>query len=416
MATDLATTEESSREGTQRLATAAERAGGGSPALQREQKLEAIGQLAGGLAHDLNNLLTIIVGNLELVKRRFGDTPGLARRVDAALSASSRAAELTRRLLGISHLQPMRLEAVDVGCLVIGLAEQLQRTWGRSIVIETDIEPDVVPIQTDRSQLETALENLCLNARDAMAPGGCLRLAVRTVGVRRGEVRGAVAALEPGDYVAVEVRDDGAGMPPDVLEQAFDPFFTTKELGAGAGLGLSIVHGFVRRARGAVDLKSARGNGTSAVLYLPTSASGHRVATAPPEASLPRSMRSTTVLCVEDDEDIREFAVDVLRDGGYEVCEAANGRAALEVLRSERPFDLLLTDVLMPGGVTGRAVAGEARSRRTRIRVLYVSGYAPDALLGGGRLESHESFLAKPYSAADLLRSVEDALERGDPS
>jgi CheY-like chemotaxis protein len=385
------------------------------PTPKRDEKLEAIGQLAGGLAHDLNNLLTIILGNLQLVKRRFGETPGLASRLDAALGASSRAAELTRRLLGISHLQPMQLEAVDVGDLVTGLAAQLRRTWGESIRIETDVEPGLGAVQSDRAQLETALVNLCTNARDAMAAGGRLRLSVRKVRVAC-EEWDPNAALEPGEYVTVAVRDDGAGMAPEVLERAFDPFFTTKEMGNGAGLGLSVVHGFARRARGAVDLKSERGGGTCATVYLPVAVAWRPAAAAAPEPGDPESVRRATVLVVEDDEDIREFAASVLRDAGYEVCEAADGVAALEILRSERPLDLLLTDVLMPGGVSGQEVAGEARARAVPIKVLYASGYAPDSLLRGGRLRNHESFIPKPYSADDLVRSVQSAFEQGERS
>jgi CheY-like chemotaxis protein len=375
---------------------------------QRDQKLEAIAGFAGGLAHDLNNLLTIVLGNLQLVKRRLGDAPGLANRLEAALGAGSRAAELTRRLLGISHLQPMRVEAVDVGALVTGLADQLRRTWGDSIAVESSVEPDVGSLQTDPGQLEAALVDLCLNAREAMAAGGRLRLVVRRV--PRGEGRpDSIAALPSGDYAAVEVRDDGAGMTPDVLERAFDPFFTTKELGHGAGLGLSVVHGFVRRAHGAVDLESEPGKGTCATLYLPRTVEARRDADTRPEARGAKSMRRATVLVVEDDEDIREFAASVLRDAGYEVCEAADGRSAVEILRHRPPFDLLLTDVMLPGGMTGQEVAGEAQAGERPVPVLYASGHAPDALLRDGRLRGYESFLAKPYSADDLVRSVHDA-------
>jgi CheY-like chemotaxis protein len=305
----------------------------------------------------------------------------------------------------------MRVEAVDVGALVTGLADQLRRTWGDSIAVESSIEPEVGSLQTDPGQLEAALVDLCLNARDAIAAGGRLRLEVRKVPRDEGRPD-SISALAPGDYVAVEVRDDGVGMAPDVLERAFDPFFTTKELGHGAGLGLSVVHGFARRARGAVDLQSETGKGTCATLYLPRTLEEHRDADARPEAGGARSLRPATVLVVEDDEDIREFAASVLRDAGYQVCEAADGRSAVEILRHRPPFDLLLTDVMMPGGITGQEVAEEAQAGGRPVPVVYASGHAPDALLRDGRLRGHESFLAKPYSADELVRSVQDACGR----
>jgi CheY-like chemotaxis protein len=382
----------------------------------RDRKLEAIGHLAGGLAHDLNNLLTIVLGNLQLVKRRVGDAPGVASRLEAALGASARASELTRRLLGLSHFQPMRLEEVDVGSLVTALGDELRRTWGPSIAVEVKVDPGAGTIRTDRSQLEAALASLCTNAQEAMSSRGRLRLEVRRLGAHEPPPL-PDAALAPGGYVAIEIHDDGPGMAPQVLERAFDPFFTTKPLGNGAGLGLGTVHGYSKRAQGAIALQSAPGQGTSAILYLPAQPRETRPAAPCLEPDVARAAPRARILVVEDDEDIREFAASVLRDGGFEVWEAGDGRAALEILRSERPLDLLLTDVLMPGGVNGRQVADEARASRSGLRILFTSGYVPDALCaaGGHHPAPPTDFLSKPYSADELLRCVHAVFAAGVP-
>ena len=377
--------------------------------LRHAQKMEAVGQLTGGVAHDFNNLLAVIVGNLELVELEVGQRGEAPEWIQRAIAAAERGANLTQRLLAFSRKQALRPEPVEVQQLIRGMLELLRRTLGETIEIEILGEVGLWPSLVDPGQLENSILNLAINARDAMPEGG--KLTIETSNVQVGEdYSAAETELEPGQYVRVAVRDSGDGMSAEVAAHAFDPFFTTKEVGEGSGLGLSMVYGFAKQSGGHAVLSSVEGQGTTLELYLPRYAGGEaEAAVRPQEGSRPRA-RGERVLVVEDDAEVRALILRILNSLGYEVREASSARAALELLESEARVDLLLTDVVLPAGMSGRALAEAASDRRPNLPVLYMSGYTEDAVVQRGRLEDDLHFLQKPFRIGAIAQAVRRAL------
>ncbi len=378
-------------------------------ALNQAQKLKAVGQLTGGVAHDFNNLLTIILGNLAMLEEGLRDNPELFKSAHTAMNAARRGADLTRRLLAFSRQQALQPRLLAPGQQLQEIAELLARTLGANIELETAADPAVWNIRVDPGQLTNAVLNLAINARDAMPGGGCLRIEAGNV-----TLDAAHAARYPdvvaGDYVRLTVADTGTGMTPEVIERAFEPFFTTKELGAGTGLGLSMVYGFVKQSGGHVRIRSQVGAGTTVELYLPRHTSRGRETLAAAQAALDESrLRGRErVLLVEDDPDIRDFVARTLTGFGYRVREAATGREALALLAPEAPVDLLLSDMTMPGGISGYDLVLEARRQQPELRVLLMSGFTDMA----GQLPADCALLEKPFQKLDLARAVRLTLDR----
>ena len=367
-------------------------------ALRQAQKVEAIGQLTGGIAHDFNNLLTGIIGSLGLVRRRMAtnNLDDIPRLMDAASAAALRAATLTHRLLAFGRRQSLDTRPNDVNRIVTGVEDLLQRTMGERIDMVCKLSDDLWTASTDANQLESALLNLAINARDAMPDGG--RLKIET----------ANAQLD-GEYVTVSVSDTGIGMPPEVLEKAVDPFFTTKPVGEGTGLGLSVIYGFTKQSRGHLRIDSKVGQGTTVTLYLPR-ALQDAIDLKPVALETPRG-HGETILVVEDDATVRSIISDVLRDLGYNVLTAADARFAIPLLQSEGAIDLLISDVILPH-VNGRKLAEMARTSRPALKVLFVSGYSEDAIVRGDLIEAGMDMLTKPF-ALDTLGAKVHAMING---
>jgi nitrogen-specific signal transduction histidine kinase len=382
--------------------------------LRRSQRMEALGQLTGGLAHDFNNLLTVILGNAEMLVEALGHDEQLRGLADMTRMAAERGSELTSRLLAFARRQPLDPRPTDVNRLISGLDGLLRRTLGEHVEVEIVHGGGLWPALVDGAQLESAVLNLCINARDAMPGGGRL-----TIELANAHLDIAYADLHdevvPGQYVLVAVSDTGVGMSAETTERAFDPFFTTKSAGGGSGLGLSMVHGFIKQSQGHVKIYSELGEGTTVKLYLPRAARGAAALESRPTPA-PTLAGSERILLVEDDELVREHVADQLRDLGYQVTAAADGQAALVELRSDAPFDLLFTDVVMPGGISGRQLADEAQRLRPGLPVLFTSGYTENAIVHQGRLDPGVQLLQKPYRRGDLamkLRKVLDKAGRG---
>jgi len=372
--------------------------------LRQSQKMEAVGQLTGGIAHDFNNLLTGIIGGLDIVKRRLaaGRSGDVDRFIDAAVASANRAAGLTNRLLAFSRRQALDLKPLDLRQLIDVLQDLLRRTLGERIDIHLRIADDLWIAEGDVNQIEIALLNLAINARDAMPEGGVLSIEAANV-VVDSRASQQEDGLTPGDYVVMRVRDTGVGMAPDVMTRAFDPFFTTKPMGHGTGLGLSMVYGYAKQTRGHVQLDSAEGEGTTVALYVPRySGDAPIIVPTDPDAQLPAR---ETVLVVEDDPAVRLMVIEALRELGYTTIEAADDRAAMPVLESEQQIDLLVTDVGLPG-LNGRQIADFARLQRKNLRVLFITGYAEDAAMRDGFLEPGMEILAKPFSMDVLARRL----------
>jgi PAS domain S-box-containing protein len=377
--------------------------------LRQAQKLEAIGQLTGGVAHDFNNLLTIILGNNELLAESLEDRPELRQMAEMAVNAAERGAELTNRLLAFARRQALAPRAIDVGRLAAGMQVMLRRTLGEQIEVSVVRGADGWLAEVDPGQLEVALLNLAINARDAMPGGG--RLTIETANAWLDEATTARQAdLRPGPYVTISVSDTGTGMSPEVASRAFEPFFTTKEVGKGSGLGLSMVYGFIKQSGGHARLYSEPGHGTVVRLYLPRADAGEGAAALrEPEAMLPHGHEH--VLLVEDDPMVREHATGLLRGLGYRVTAAEDGQSALERLRRAADVELLFTDVVMPGGMNGAELAEVATTMRPYLRVLYASGYTDSTIIHGGRLDRGVHLLNKPYRRQDLALKVRQALD-----
>ncbi|HKT77678.1 MAG TPA: ATP-binding protein [Sphingobium sp.] len=389
-------------------------------ALRQAQKMETLGQLTGGVAHDFNNLLQIVTGNLELVQRGLaageranGDR--LRRAADSAMAGAQRAATLTQRLLAFSRRQPLAPERIDPNRLVSRMSDLLGRTLGETIEVETIQAARAWPIEVDTNQMENALLNLAVNARDAMPQGGKL-----TIEVANTHIDAHYAAREEdvraGQYVLISLSDTGEGMDADTLNHAIEPFFTTKEVGRGTGLGLSMVYGFIKQSGGHIRVYSEVGQGTTVKIYLPRHHGPVAANDRADEALSPPSGEGhETILVCEDDEYVRAYAVEVLKELGYQVIEASHGAAALEVLdRAAPPVDLLFTDVVLPGGMNGAEIAREALARHPGLLILFATGYARNAIIHHGRLDPGVELLTKPFTYTDLAAKVREMLDRSE--
>ncbi len=380
--------------------------------LRQSQKMEALGQLTGGVAHDFNNMLAIIVGNLDILGRRLpADQPKLKALVESALAGANRAAALTRRLLAYSRLQPLDPKPTDVNKSVTDMSELLRRTLGEAVLVETVLGGGVWRALVDAPQLESALLNLAVNARDAMPGGGKLTIETSNAALDQAYADENVE-VAPGQYVMIAVTDTGGGMTDEVMSRAFDPFFTTKGVGSGTGLGLSQVHGFLKQSRGHVKLYSELGVGTTVKLYLPRDLSGavaEETAKPAPEAALDQNH---TVLVVEDDEGVRQFTVGALRELGFAVIEAESGQTALKRLADQPKVSLLLTDVVMPA-MDGRRLVEAAMAVRPDLKVLYMTGYTRNAIVHNGMLDPGTRLLTKPFTVEELERELRAMLREG---
>jgi len=380
-------------------------------ALRQSQKMEAVGQLTGGLAHDFNNLLTGISGSLQLMQTRLsqGRVNELDRYITAADGAARRAASLTHRLLAFSRRQTLDPKPTKINRLIAGLEELIRRTVGPGIQVEVVGAAGLWTALVDRNQLENALLNLCINARDAMPEGG--RITIETANKWLDERAARERELSPGQYISLCVTDTGTGMTPEVIKRAFDPFFTTKPLGQGTGLGLSMIYGFARQSGGQVRIYSEVGKGTTMCLYLPRHQGRDEDAQIAHEWEVaPRATEGQTVLVVDDEPTVRMLVSEVLQELGYTAIEVADGSTGLQVLRSDQRIDLLITDVGLPGGINGRQVADGAREVRPDLKVLFITGYAENAVVGNGHLEPGMQVLAKPFPMEALATRIRDLM------
>jgi PAS domain S-box-containing protein len=383
--------------------------------LRQVQKMEAIGQLTGGIAHDFNNLLTVISGNIETVQRRMSRTdPGLYRYLEAAARAVERASTLTHRLLAYSRRQPLEPKPVELNRLIMGMSDLLGRTIGAHITIETVLAGGLWQVSADPNQVENAILNLAVNARDAMPDGG--KLTLETANSYLDEAYARInAEVTPGQYAMLAVSDTGIGMTPDVVEKAFEPFFTTKALGEGTGLGLSQVYGFIKQSGGHIKIYSELGEGTTVRLYLP------RLRERPPVvhedapvAQPPPLGGQETILVVEDNDEVRAYTTDILRELGYEILEATEGDTALSLIASEPRIKLLFTDVGLPGPFNGRQIADEARKLRSDLKILFTTGYAQNAIIHQGRLDPGVQLIVKPFNFAGLAAKIRQMFDEAE--
>ncbi|WP_207801760.1 ATP-binding protein [Phenylobacterium hankyongense] len=387
-------------------------------ALRQSQKMESLGQLTGGVAHDFNNLLTVIMGGLETIGRHLAKLPSnaenarLHRARDMAMYGAERAATLTARLLAFSRRQPLQPQAIDPNRLVNGMSELLQRTLGETVTLQIVLGAGLWRTHADPGQLENAVLNLAVNARDAMEGGGRLTIETANASLDSGYVEQLPETLAAGQYVLIAVTDTGSGMDEETVTRAFEPFFTTKDVGKGTGLGLSQVYGFVRQSGGVVRIYSEPGQGTTVKIYLP------RFLGAEQEIATPRALDASTllgdevVLLVEDHDELRAYSSGILRELGYQVHEAADGASALEVMANIPDIVLLFTDVVLPGGMNGRQLADKVREARPELKVLFTTGYTRNAIVHNGTLDPGVELITKPFSFDDLavkLRHVLDA-------
>ena len=379
--------------------------------LRQAQKMEAMGQLTGGIAHDFNNLLQVIMGNLEVLQRRkLVTSDDAARMIASARRGAERAATLTQRLLAFARRQPLDPKPFDVNKLVNGMSELLHRTLGEAIRIETVQAGGIWRVHADANQLENALLNLAVNARDAMDSGG--KLTIETANVLLDERYADANEIPAGQYVMIAVSDTGQGMTGEVAAKAFEPFFTTKDVGKGSGLGLSQVYGFIKQSGGHAKIYSEPGQGTTIKLYLPRFAQGDDTEAAAPSPASPQGQADRLILVVEDDEDVRAHGVAMLKELGYAVIEAADGAEALRALEANREVRLLFTDVGLPGRLNGRQLADEARRRNPTLEVLFTTGYARNAIVHHGRLDPGVDLITKPFTFTALASKVHAIFER----
>ena len=389
--------------------------------LHQAQKMEAVGQLTGGIAHDFNNILQVIMGNLEILRHwlrrpeinETGTATPMLKSVETAQRASRSAGQLVQRLLAFSRLQRLEPAPLDVNALVAGMADMITRTLGEAIGVETALADGLWPTFADRNQLESALLNLVVNSRDAMPDGG--RLMIETANVEFSETLGEEIA--PGQYVMISVSDTGCGIAKELLGKVFEPFFTTKDVGMGSGLGLSMVYGFVKQSRGHVRVYSEVGSGTTVKIYLPRSLDAIERAGPLDGAygldAAAKARPGETLLVVEDNDDVRRLGVAALQSLGYRVLEAADGPAALRLLDGPDAarIDLLFSDVVLPGGMTGHALADRVLARWPGLPVLFTSGYTRNAISQQGRLVTNARILPKPYTLESLASHVRQAID-----
>jgi signal transduction histidine kinase/CheY-like chemotaxis protein len=377
-------------------------------AAAQAQKMEAIGQLTGGVAHDFNNLLQIIRSNLDLVSKQMDEHPRAKQRIDNALAGVERAAQLTRQLLAFARRQPLEPRPVNLGRMVTEMSDLLRRTLGEQIEIETVVSGGLWNTLADAAQIENALLNLAINSRDAMPDGGKLTIELSNASLDE-EYADHHADVTPGQYVLLAVTDTGTGMPPEVIARAFEPLFTTKPEGRGTGLGLAQVYGFVRQTGGHIKIYSEVGHGTTVKMYLPRTMQAEERDT--PEMPEPIVGGAETVLVVEDDTQVRRGAVDILGTLGYRVLQAASIEYALEMLEKGGRIDLLFTDVVMPGPLKAADLAKRARELQPHIAILFTSGYTENAIIHNRQLDAGMSLVGKPYRREDLARKVRAALD-----
>ncbi|TCR96298.1 ATP-binding protein [Rhizobium sp. BK418] len=380
-------------------------------ALRQAQKMEAIGQLTGGVAHDFNNLLQIIVGNLDTLLRNLPEESGRFRRAASqAMTGARRAAALTQRLLAFARRQPLDPKPIDANSLIRGMSEILHRTLGEIFQIEVVLAAGLWKTEADPNELESALLNLAINARDAMQDGG--KLTIETFNAHLDEAYASMhAEVLPGQYIAISVSDTGTGMDSETLSHVFEPFFTTKDQGKGTGLGLSQVYGFVKQSSGHVKIYSEVGEGTTVKMYLPRLSVERADEEGTEAQALPEAAAGEVVLVLEDDPDVRSYSVESLRELGYHVLEAKDGPAALQTLLSHGKVDLIFSDVVLPGGMSGAEVVVKAREMIPTIKALFTTGYSRNAIVHHGRLDKGVNLLTKPFSFEELAARVRDVLD-----
>ncbi len=385
--------------------------------------MEAVGQLTGGIAHDFNNLLTIIIGNLDTMRRQLDNLPKtaaelagkLTKPVQSAMKGADSAAQLTQRLLAYSRRQALEPARLDLNRLVSDMLDMLRRAIGEDISIETVLGAGLWPTFVDAHQVESVLLNLALNAKAAMPKGGHLTVETANCYLDDAYVD-RFGDIEAGQYVLLCVTDTGTGIKSDVLDRVFEPFFTTKPRGEGSGLGLAMVHGFVKQSGGHVRIYSEENHGTTVKIYLPRATGDEKLVAVPtgkraPAAPTPKAKTGETVLLVEDNEGVRDYASEVLEQLGYRVLAAGNANEALRLLTEEKRVDLLFTDVILHGAITGRVLADQARDRRPGLPVLFTTGYTRNAIVHQGRLDPDVHLLNKPYTQQDLARKVRVLLD-----
>ena len=412
IAQDRLNLEQRVTERTAELTAEAQRRSETEQQLRQAQKMEAVGQLTGGIAHDFNNMLAIVIGSLDMARRRSArGEANVGRFIDNALDGAQRAAALTHRLLAFSRQQPLMPAVTDANALVAGITDLLRRTVGESIQLETVLAGGLWRTTIDAGQLEQAIVNLAVNGRDAMPDGGRLTIETFNASLDDAYAR-AQPGLAAGQYVTIAVSDNGTGMEEKIAAQAFDPFFTTKEVGKGSGLGLSQIYGFVRQSGGHAKIYSEAGHGTTVKLYLPRYTGSLPVAEAAREVTTetPRGNPSELILVVEDETKVRHMVVDALRDLGYTVRHASGGHEALKLADALQGVNLLLTDIVMPE-MNGRALADAMVTKLPDIKVLYTTGYTRNAVIHDGKLDANVNFLAKPFTVAQLAAKVRNVLE-----
>lgn len=397
----------------QRVTEEIERRAEAEEALRQSQKMETVGQLTGGIAHDFNNLLQVVSGNLDILCRKLtAEAAPLLRYAERAMVGAQRASTLTQRLLAFSRRQPLQPKPTDVNRLLPAMSELLHRTLGETIEVEAVLPPRIWLVETDPNQLENAILNLAINARDAMPEGGKL-----TIETQNTHLDDTYASQNPGvssgQYVVICISDTGVGMDAETVAKAIEPFFTTKEVGKGTGLGLSMVYGFIKQSGGHMKIYSEPGEGTTVKIYLPRLVGQAAVDADSVQSPAPTGTGEETILVCEDDEDVRAYSAEVLRELGYRVLEAADGNAALTILRHEETkIDLLFTDVVLPGGMSGAVVAKEAAKIRPGLKTLFTTGYARNAIVHQGRLDAGVQLITKPFSYSDLAGRIRDILDK----
>ena len=385
--------------------------------LRHAQKMEAVGQLTGGVAHDFNNLLTIVLGGLQMIERHtagLGESLAIRKIIRAremAMKGVERAALLTQRLLAFSRQQPLSPQPVDANRLLSGISDLLQRTIGEATSLESVMAAGLWASHADPNQLENALLNLAINARDAMPDGGKLTIETQNCYLDEAYVEALPEPVRPGQYVMIAVADTGHGMDAATINRAFEPFFTTKDVGKGTGLGLSQVYGFVRQSSGHVRIYSEPGQGTTVKVYLPRYFGSDKTWTSKQRRVTPRAIGTERILVVEDDDTLRSYTGELLTELGYQVLQAASGPDALQLLDAGEEVDLLFTDIVMPGGMNGRQLADEARQRSPNLKVLYTTGYTRNAIVHHGQLDPGVQMIGKPFSMDALSAKIRDVLD-----
>ncbi len=379
--------------------------------LKHAERLTALGQLTGGIAHDFNNLLQVVLGNSELLATRLAEDPQLGPLARTSLAASRRGADLTDRLLSFARRQTLNPSRTSLPALLSGMSHLLSRTLGRQVEIELTVAPDVSDVLIDEAQMENAILNLCINARDAMPDGGKIRISLSNMtledsGIRRGD------HMAPDNYVEIAVSDTGTGIAPDVLARVFEPFFTTKPAGKGSGLGLSMVFGFIRQSHGYIRIASREGGGTTVRLYLPA-IPGAAQTPAPAAEQGTAHGGTETILLVDDDDLVREQVSSLLRNMGYSVTSTQNGEDALQIIDARRDFDLVIADIVMPGKMNGFQLAGKIAAANPQLPVLLMSGFSADAAGDAGVTQSDYHILRKPFGSRELDETVRRALDAG---